>query len=174
MPTLLEHPALLTRTSGLFQRRVVAPILDLLRIGATPERLAWSLAVGLAIGINPLLGSTTLLCLAVAYLFRLNVIASQITNHLVYPLEILLFFVFIRAGNLVFHTGSLPLDRDSLLAAVRHHPWQTTVLLWRWEWHALVVWAVSAAAVTPLLALALRLPLRRLLVSLQDQPIVEK
>ena len=169
-----ENPVVLTTQSSLFQRRIVAPIVDLMRIGATPEKLAWSLAVGFAIGTNPLLGSTTLVCLAVAYVLRLNLIASQITNHLAYPLELALFFVFIRIGNAVFHTAHLPLDRKELLSAVRHHPWDTTVMLWSWEWHALVVWALFAAAATPLMAAAFRPPLRRLLTSLQNQPIVEK
>jgi hypothetical protein len=73
------------------QRRVVKPLLDLLRMGATPERLAWSIAAGVLIGINPVLGSTTVLAIAVASVFRLNYVASQVGNHLVYPLELLLF-----------------------------------------------------------------------------------
>ncbi len=158
----------------MFQRRVVVPLLDLLRVGATPRKLAWSLALGLAIGVNPLLGSTTLLCLVLASVFRLNLLASQIANHLAYPLELLLFFFFIRIGNVVFHIGALPLDRQALLEAARHHPLATTRLLWTWEWHALLVWFAFAAVATPLLALTLRTPLNRLLHTLHEQPVIEK
>jgi uncharacterized protein (DUF2062 family) len=172
----LEPPnlALPAAAGNLFQRKVITPILNLLRIGASPRKLAWSLAVGIAIGVNPLLGSTTLLALALAFLFRLNLVASQIANHIVYPLQLVLFFVFIRMGNKVFHTGGLPLDRASLVVAVRHHPWGVTRLLWTWEWHALVVWLLCATIATPLFAAALTPPLNRLLLSLQNQPIVEK
>src|SRR5580698_196473 len=80
-------------------RRIALPILALLRMGASPEKLAWSLSVGFIIGINPILGSTTVLCLLVAFIFRLNVAASQIGNHLTYPLQVLLLIPFIRLGS---------------------------------------------------------------------------
>lgn len=171
---LSAAPVVTRSGAGLFQRRVVVPLLDLLRVGATPRKLAWSLALGVVIGVNPLLGSTTLLCLLLAWLFRLNLLASQIANHLVYPLELALFLFFIRIGNLVFHTGGLPLDRKALTMAIRQHPLETTRLLWSWEWHALLVWLAFAAVVTPLLALMLHPALNRLLHSLHTQPVMEK
>ena len=172
--TLTSYSYTVQPALSVFQRTIITPILNLLRIGATPRRLAWSLAIGFAIGINPLLGSTTVLCFALAFLFRLNLVASQIANHLAYPLQLALFFLFIRAGNAAFHTASLPLTKDALLAGVRHHPWDTTRLLWTWEWHALIVWLIAAAILTPLLAAILTPALNRLLLSLQNQPIVEK
>jgi uncharacterized protein (DUF2062 family) len=126
-------------------------MMQLLRAGATPSGLAWSVAVGFAIGVNPLLGSTTLLALAAVPVFRLNLVASQLACHLSYPLELLLFPVFIELGDRAFHSPRMPVHGHALLEAVRHHPWDTTRLLWTWEWHALVVWAVAAAVVVPLL-----------------------
>jgi uncharacterized protein (DUF2062 family) len=143
-------------------------------MGATPRRLAWSIAIGVVIGINPLLGSTTVLALAVASAFRLNVVASQLGNHLVYPLELLLFPVFLRVGIAVFHSPGLPLEREALFTAVKRHPWDTTRLLWRWEWHALVVWLVLAAIVAPLLQWVLRPVLERMLAKLHNEPVMEK
>ncbi|WP_041596956.1 DUF2062 domain-containing protein [Granulicella tundricola] len=155
--------------SLLFQRHIISPVMHLLRVGASPRRLAWSLAVGVAVGINPLLGSTTLLCLAVAFVLRLNLVASQISNHLVYPLQLALFFVFIDIGDRIFHTGKLPLDREALLSAMRHHPLATTRMLWSWEWHALIVWTLFSAALIPLVALILRPALERLLLKLHTE-----
>lgn len=149
-------------------RQIARPLLDLMRVGTTPRKLAWSLAVGVAVGINPLLGSTTLACLAIAFLLRVNLIASQITNHLVYPLELLLFLVFIRLGDLLFHTGGLPLEKHSLFYAARHHPWATTKLLWTWEWHALIVWFAFALILTPVLALIFCPILERMMRSLKQ------
>ena len=153
-----------------FQRRVVSPVLHLLRVGATPRSLAWSLAVGIAVGVNPLLGSTTVLCLAVAFALRLNLVASQISNHLVYPLQLALFFVFIGTGDRLFRTGGLPMDHEAMLHEFRHHPLATTHLLWRWEWHALVVWLAASAVAVPLIVLVLRPALERLLNKLQSTP----
>jgi len=148
--------------------------MDLLRIGATPERLAWSIAAGVLIGVNPVLGSTTMLALAVASVFRLNYIASQLGNHLVYPLELLLFPVWIALGSRLFGTPGLKLGRHELIHEVKHHPWATTKALWTWEWHALVVWAFAAAILMPLLAMALRPVLEKMSVALHHEPVVEK
>ena len=155
-----------------FQRRLITPLLDLLRVGCTPRKLAWSLAAGLVIGVNPLLGSTTLACLVIAFFLRLNLVASQIANHIVYPLQLALFFVFIRIGDAIFHSGKLPLEGHALLHAVRHHPWATTKLLWTWEWHALIVWVVFSAIAVPVLATLLNPVLHRLHTSLHHEPAI--
>jgi uncharacterized protein (DUF2062 family) len=133
-------------------------------MGASPEKLAWSIATGLLIGINPILGSTTVLCLAIAFVFRLNVAASQIGNHIVYPLEILLVIPFIRLASRIFHTEPMPLSANELLRATREHPLDLTRRLWLWEWHAFLLWTILAAIAIPLLALILTPLLRRLLV----------
>ena len=156
---------------GILRERLLAPLMNLLKTGATPQSLAWSLAIGCVIGVNPLLGSTTVVCLLVAFVFRLNLIASQIANHIVYPLELALFFVFIRVGDRIFHTSKMPLDRKELLHSVKHHPWDTTKLLWNWEWHALIVWAVFAVVAAPLIAAVLTPLLRRALVRMQRAPV---
>ncbi len=155
----------------LVERHLFQPILGLLRTGITPRQLAWSLAVGVAVGMNPVVGSTTVVCLAVAFLFRLNVVASQVTNHLVFPAQLALVFPFLRAGELLFHTGPLPLERDHFLHAVTHHTWKTTRLLWMWEWHALVVWLVVAGVGVPLLAALLTPMLRRALSKMHVEPV---
>ena len=136
--------------------------MGMLRMGADPDKLAWSLALGLVVGVNPLLGSTTLVALGLASLFRLNLVASQVGNHAVYPLELLMFPVFIKMGDVVFGTESLPLAGRELWDAVKHHPWDTTRLLWTWEWHALVVWAVFALVAVPVIALGSEPVLRRM------------
>lgn len=148
--------------------------MDLLRMGATPERLAWSLAMGVMIGINPVLGSTTVLALVLASAFRLNYVASQVGNHAVYPLQLLLLPLWIKMGSLLFGMPGLKLGRRELMHAVKEHPWQTTKALWTWEWHALVVWAIAAAVLTPLLAMAFKPVLSKMLERLHHEPVVEK
>ncbi|WP_396127143.1 DUF2062 domain-containing protein [Edaphobacter bradus] len=148
-------------------RRIALPVLAMLRMGASPERLAWSLAAGIVIGINPLIGSTTILCFAAAFVFRLNIAASQLGNHIVYPLQILLVVPFIRLGSLVFHTTPLPLSPRSLLATARATPIALVRKIWLWEWHALVLWTALAVVLLPVIALALTPLLNRLLVRVE-------
>jgi uncharacterized protein (DUF2062 family) len=150
-------------------RRAVLPILALLRMGATPRTLAWSIAAGLLIGINPILGSTTILCLAASFSFRLNVVASQIANHSMFPFELLLVVPLIRLGSLVFHTAPMPLSPRLFLLAARTAPLALTRQLWLWEWHAFVLWAAIAVMAAPLIALALTPLLQRLLSRIQHR-----
>ena len=146
----------------MWQRWIVNPVMGLLRRGADPEKLAWSLALGLVVGVNPLLGSTTVVVLGLAAALRLNLVASQVGNHAVYPVQILMFPVFIKLGAVAFKTEKLPLEGHALWYAVKHHPWDTTRLLWSWEWHALVVWAVVAVVAVPAIALGIRPVLRHM------------
>jgi hypothetical protein len=177
MPTV--YPVSVTHLSSAtphhwFYRRAVLPILALLRMGATPRTLAWSIAVGLVIGLNPVIGSTTLLCLAASLRFRLNVIASQIANHAMFPLELALVIPFIRLGSRLFRTAAMPLSPRLFLQQVRHAPVALARHLWMWEWHAFVLWAAISVVAVPLLALALTPLLQRLLTRVQrhQYPIV--
>ncbi len=137
-------------------------MVGLLKMGADPDKLAWSLALGVVVGVNPLLGSTTVVALGLAATFRLNLVASQVGNHAVYPLEILLFPVFIKLGDVMFGTAKVPLAGKALWEAAKHHPWDTTRLLWSWEWHALIAWAAFAAVAMPVIALGSEPVLRRM------------
>lgn len=159
------------KTHGFLWRRVVGPVLALLRKGATPQRLAWSLAIGVMIGINPLLGSTTVLALLLAWVFRLNIAASQIGTHGAYPLQLLLLLPFLHAGTMAFHTAQLPLAPHQIMAFAKTHPWQLVRLLWTWEWHALIIWAVLALVVTPAMAILLTRVLTRALPATHHLPV---
>ena len=138
-----------------FRCKVLRPLLRLLRGGVTPRRIAWSLALGMAVGINPSVGITTLLVVLLAWIFGLNQVASQIGTHMVAPLHLLLLIPFIQAGVYLFHTRRLPMTRKQL-EHLSHHPFRLFHAIWQWEWHALVVWAIVAGIATPLLAMYLR------------------
>jgi hypothetical protein len=135
--------------------RILRPLLRLLRGGVTPRRLAWSLALGIVIGINPSVGITTLLVILLAWAFGLNQVASQIGAHALTPLHLLLFLPFIELGVHLFHTRRLPLSRQQI-EHLSHHPWRLIRDIWQWEWHALIVWSLVAAIVMPLLAMYIR------------------
>jgi uncharacterized protein (DUF2062 family) len=135
--------------------RILRPLLCQLRGGVTPRRLAWSLALGVVIGINPSVGLATVAVALLAWAFGLNQIASQIGLHAVAPLHLLLFIPFIEVGVYLFHTRRLPLSRQQI-EHLSHHPWRLFNDIWRWEWHALIVWGVVAVIAMPLLAVYLR------------------
>ncbi len=138
-----------------FRCHVLRPLLRLLRGGVTPKRLAWSLALGMAVGINPTVGVTTLIVIFLAWVLGLNQVASQIGTHVVAPLHVVLFLPFVQAGVYLFRTRKLPMTRQQM-EHMSHHPVRMLHAMWQWEWHALVVWAVVVSIATPLLAIYLR------------------
>jgi uncharacterized protein (DUF2062 family) len=138
-----------------FRCNCLRPLLRQLRGGVTPRRLAWSLALGIILGINPSVGLTTIVVFLLAWTFGLNQIASQVGLHAVAPLHLLLFLPFIEVGVYLFHTRRLPFNRHQI-ERLSHHPWRLFHEIWRWEWHALIVWGVVAAIAMPLLAVYLR------------------
>ena len=107
--------------------------------------------------------------------FRLNVVASQIANHAMFPLELALVIPFIRLGSRVFHTAAMPLSPRLFFAGgAQLRRCMLLRQLWMWEWHALVVWAAMAAVAAPLMVMALTPLLERMLTRVQrhQYPIV--
>jgi len=132
------------------------PLLALLEEGLSPWGLAWSVAGGLALGVFPMLGTTTVLCLGVAFAFRLNQPAIQLANYLAYPLQLALLIPFIRWGERLFGVQPMPLSLPAILHALKAEPFGTIALFWSRIWHACVVWALVALPAMVLLALTLR------------------
>lgn len=137
------------------RQKVLKPLLRQLRGGVTTRRLAWSLAVGIIVGINPSIGLTTLIVILLAWTFGLNQVATLVGAHAMAPLHLMLFLPFIELGVHLFHTHKLPMTRRQL-EHLGHHPFRLIRAIWQWEWHALVVWGVVAAIAMPLLAHYLR------------------
>lgn len=138
-----------------FRGKVLRPLLRQMRGGVTTRRLAWSLAVGLIVGVNPSVGVTTFLVILLAWIFGLNQVASQVGLHAASPLHLLLFLPFIELGVHLFHTHRLPMTKKQL-EHLSHHPLRLFHEIWQWEWHALVVWGIVSAIALPLLAKYLR------------------
>ena len=103
-----------------FRRKVISPLLELLKRGATPEKLALSIALGITLGIIPLLGIITVICAFLAFRFRLNAPVMIISSNLVYPVQIALYVPFIRLGEYTFDIPSMPFSIGEMLASIRH------------------------------------------------------
>jgi uncharacterized protein (DUF2062 family) len=146
---------------GLFWQRIRLLILGLLRQGVTPEKMALSLALGVALGVFPVVGTTTALCALVAFIWRLNLPAIQMANYFVYPLQIALLIPFFRAGEQLFGAPRLPLSVAQILAMAHASFWAALRFLWTTIWHAVLVWCLIAPAFVALLYVTLTPVLRR-------------
>jgi uncharacterized protein (DUF2062 family) len=146
---------------GFFQRRLVRPVIELLRQGVTPEKIALSLVFGITLGCFPVLGSTTLLCAIAALAFRLNLPAIQIVNYFVYPLQIALLIPFFRLGEKLFGAQHLPLSVPQIYAMIHASMTGAIRALWTTTWHAIVVWSLLAPIAGVILYFSLAPLLRR-------------
>jgi len=143
-------------------RKLVMPIIGLLRQGITPEKIAQSLAFGIVLGVFPVLGSTTILCALAAIIFRLNLPAIQLVNYFVYPLQLALLIPFIRFGEILFHSPHVSLSLPFIFRMIKENAWQTTKTYWTSGWHAMVAWCLVGPLAIYLLTKVLTPVLRRL------------
>ena len=67
--------------------------------GNNPKQITHAICAGLFLGIFPVIGATTTLCVIYAYIFKLNHVLIQGINYLVYPLQGLLWIIFLRGGS---------------------------------------------------------------------------
>ncbi|HEY3269598.1 MAG TPA: DUF2062 domain-containing protein [Geothrix sp.] len=132
--------------------RIWLPLRALLQAGLSPEGLAWSVSVGLALGVIPLWGTSTALCVWAAVAFRLNQVAMQVANYLAYPLQLALIIPFIRLGERLFGAPRLPLSLPLIQQAVRTDAWAALGAFWTSLWHAAVAWALVMPVPVALLA----------------------
>jgi len=154
---------------GFFRRRIARPILELLRQGVTPEKMALSVALGVAFGVFPVLGTTTALCTLAALLLRLNLPAIQIVNYFVYPLQIALLIPFFRMGEKLFSAPHLPLSIAQILAMAQASFWGATRFLWTTIWHSIVAWSLIAPVFVAVAYLILAPLLRRAAGATQNE-----
>lgn len=153
------------------RRRLVDPIVTLLREGITPGKIALSLAFGIMLGIFPVLGTTTVLVTLAALMWRLNLAAIHVVHFAMTPLQILLIIPFVRVGEHLVDAPAQPLSIRAGLALIAESASNAVVVLWDAIVHAMIGWLaigpiaiyVLYRALVPLLERAarrLRAPVR--------------
>lgn len=148
------------------RRRLIDPLFDLLKTGLSPGQLALTVGLGVAFGLIPLFGVTTVLSAATALRLRLNVAAMQLAAHLMSVFQLALLLPMLRAGaGLMGHGAQVDgLTLKSIRQLIAHEGWGPVArLLWRAELGALLIWAVAAVPLVALLYFGLRAVFRRAL-----------
>jgi len=140
------------------QRRLIDPFLSLLKAGLAPGSLALTAGLGVAFGLAPTFGVTTLISTAVALRLRLNVAAMQLVSHLMGPFQLLLLLPLLRWGaTLLGHNQEVAnLTVSQIKTMFQTDAGHLFRLLWRAELGALLIWAVAAVPVVLGLYLALK------------------
>jgi uncharacterized protein (DUF2062 family) len=140
MPRIFESGSTLSRRQQAAQKK----ILEWLQCGLAPRQLAFTLALGFAIGCIPLLGVTTAICALVAVMLRLNMPAIQAANWIAMPLQVLLLIPFLRLGHWLFRGDSTTLNPAQLLLQIEAAPWRSLVQMSGLFGHAVLAWMITA------------------------------
>jgi hypothetical protein len=122
--------------------KIGMPLLEQLRQGLTPEKIALTLACGLCIAVIPVVGVTTILSFATAWALGLNQPIIQAINWFSYALQLLLIVPFIRMGERIFRAPRLTLSIDELVTIAKVDPFGALAQLWTTLWHAVAAWAI--------------------------------
>lgn len=152
-------------TLRFLHRRIVVPLLEQLRKGSTPDRLSWAIAWGATLALFPILGATTVLCLFVAWVFRLNQVAMQVANHTLGLIQLLAIPFWLRLGEKLFRLS--PVTFNPVLASeeLAASPKLFFAKYGASALAAVAVWGIAA----PFLAILIRNIAKPLLIFMQKK-----
>lgn len=97
----------------------------LLRQGTSPRQLAWSLTLGLWIGVFPVIGTCNLIITFIALRYKLNLALMIALSYLVYPIQIALFVPFAWLGERLFGVVHSGLTWEVVKASFQQNIWET-------------------------------------------------
>ena len=150
---------------GFLRRRIVDPIVRLLRQGISPEKVGLGLACGVVIGIFPVIGATTVLCAVAAIVLRLNLAAVQLVNYLAYPLQFALLIPFFNFGDWLFGVDPIQMSTQELIDLFRADFWGAVQRFWDTTLRAIAAWALVCLPAVAALYYTLTPLLKRLNIS---------
>jgi uncharacterized protein (DUF2062 family) len=130
-------------------------VLEYLQCGLAPRQLAFTLALGFAIGCIPLLGVTTAICALLALILRLNMPAIQTANFVAMPLQVVLLIPFLRLGQWLFRGQSIAFNPKVLAVQIEAAPWHVLAQMSGLFGHALLAWLLTAGPALLLMTLLL-------------------
>jgi len=140
-------------------RLIASPVMkrvqNVMSCGLTPQKLAMTLCIGIAFGIIPLVWGTSLICIFLAHSFKLNHIALQSVNYLLWPVHLALLVPFFKLGAWLFPWGpSLP---NHFISSVLHNPGLLSLNILGWlTLKALAAWMMTVIPAALLAYLILR------------------
>ena len=157
-----------------WQRHVIDPIAAQLTQGITPEKIALTLAVGSALALFPIFGTTTLLCLLAGILLRLNQPIIQLVNALCTPVHLPVIFIMFKLGYWMFGVPYTHLGIRMMNHMLWDDPREFFERFGTDALHAIAAWTLIAPfwiSLVYLFALpVLREALRRRIVPIAYQP----
>jgi len=151
-----------SRLQTFWRQRVIAVLTAQFVQGISPAKIALTIALGLNLGIFPILGATTLLCAVAGFWLKLNQPVIQLVNWIASPLQLMLILVFVRLGEWLLRAPHLPLSIPLLLRKFHDSPLNFLREFGLTGLHGIIAWLLIAPFLTTLIYGALLPPLRKL------------
>lgn len=127
-----------------WRRWFVAPVKAQLTRGASVERISWTISLGIVLGVFPIMGTPTVVCLLASWGFRLNHVVMQIFKEAVYPLHLALILVFIRLGERLSGAPLISFSIPELIGKFKADPLQFAGDFGLAAWHGVLAWLLVA------------------------------
>jgi hypothetical protein len=154
-----ENPS---RLEKFWRERVVGLIGAQLTQGVTPQKISLTIALGISIAMFPILGSTTLLCAAVAFWLKLNQPIIQLVNWLAYPLQFAMLLPFIRIGEWITRAPQVTFSIPQMLQKFHDAPGKFLGEFGMTGVHGIIAWLLIAPILSALIYFTLLPPLKKL------------
>lgn len=151
---------------GFWRRWILDPVVKQLTQGVSANKIALSVAVGSALAIFPILGTSTTLCVIGGVALGLNQPVIQGVNALCTFIYFPLLVAFVRLGDLLAGSVRSSLDVPLMVSLFRREPREFLHQFGTTALHGMLGWAVIAplwvagaylATIRPLRAAAARL-----------------
>ena len=81
----------------------------------TVEKLSLTLALGISIGIIPVLGVSTILLTILALVFKLKIPAIQLVNYGIAAVKYVLLVPFLKLGQMIFFPNKADLQLNNII-----------------------------------------------------------
>jgi uncharacterized protein (DUF2062 family) len=156
----MTTPETISPAKSFWRRRVLDVIVGQLKQGITPQKISLTLALGVTLGIFPILGATTLLCFVAGLCLKLNQPIIQMVNYLMYALQLVLILFFVRVGEFLMHATPVSFSIPELFRKFHESPREFFREFGMTGVHGIVGWLLIAPFVAALLYFIL-LPLMK-------------
>jgi uncharacterized protein (DUF2062 family) len=125
-----------------WQRWFVDPVVKQLTQGVTPQKIALSLAIGSALALFPILGTTTTLCVIAGIAMKLNQPIIQGVNALCTFIYFPLMLAFVRIGDAIAGGPASNLNIPVMISMATHQPKEFLAKFGVTALHAMLGWVV--------------------------------
>lgn len=114
------------------------------KAGLTPEKLAFSVTIGIIAGVFPVLGATTLVSFLLTLLFRQNIAIVQSVQWLFALLQIILIIPFMQFGALLLNQQAIHISMHEINVAFQPGFFSGIKAIGIFQLYAVLSWTILA------------------------------